>query len=568
MQQIRYRNSLGFILKLIPIVILVLVAIFKLYLIWDIPLRLIPSLTQDDYFFISAADHLVHGEWLGSYDSNTLVKSPIYSFFIAVNWFTGLPLKIGEYVFYAFAVILVFRALRGVFRSSYLLLFICCAILLMPYIEVNARVERATVYSALCLYFLASFVSLIRALDDRIIKLLFASIASGVSMFAVYYARNEGVWILPFVGIIGFYILLKLYKQYSQREFLTRSIISMMFIPVFFGLYIALISMNYSHYGVSIVSDLDTANSKDAYSALYRVIPEKYVPYLAVDSVTRDKIYEVSPSFRMLKNEIETSAKKPNHGCNHYPQTCGDISIALFHWIVRDAMVKVGAYDSPLKAEQLYQSIATEINTACQEGRLNCEESKHPYLGKLRTEEDWGRVWDSFQFGVSKLKLGFQMAFINFNYKSSNTHDDRIDNSIAMTNSYGRKIIFDNLRPENESFKNKQNISQRLLNIFNKKVLPTNYYLCIVLVFLNLILAFLNRSFSIELLLAFSLIGIILTRVLLFSVIEATAFKGIIVRYFYCMFPLFLLVGVCLVEDFYSGMKKYYERSAYNSKTE
>src|SRR5205085_7219714 len=70
-----------------------LVALASLWMRGGMPIHVFES-GADDYLFIKLAAYLKNGEWLGPYDSMTLVKGMAYPGFIALSHLAGIPLKL------------------------------------------------------------------------------------------------------------------------------------------------------------------------------------------------------------------------------------------------------------------------------------------------------------------------------------------------------------------------------------------------------------------------------------------------------------------------------------------
>src|SRR5260370_19142617 len=66
----------------------------------------------DDRLFLALAKHLMDGQWLGPYSQFTLMKGPMYPFFIAGTFWIGLPLPVTQHLLYLFGFVVLLLALR------------------------------------------------------------------------------------------------------------------------------------------------------------------------------------------------------------------------------------------------------------------------------------------------------------------------------------------------------------------------------------------------------------------------------------------------------------------------
>ena len=91
---------------------IILLAVFKLWLVNGQTLIANPQYAHDDALFIRLAENLVQGEWLGPYDNLTLVKGPFYPLWIALSFKLSLPLLLSQHLLYIFACMVFVLALR------------------------------------------------------------------------------------------------------------------------------------------------------------------------------------------------------------------------------------------------------------------------------------------------------------------------------------------------------------------------------------------------------------------------------------------------------------------------
>ncbi len=81
---------------------------------------------------------------------------------------------------------------------------------------------------------------------------------------------------------------------------------------------------------------------------------------------TREKLYSASPAFAKLKDYIETQGVYNSYG---NPET-KEIGSAGYFWVVRQAAFEAGFTDTALEAKEFYETLAREINEACDKGTI------------------------------------------------------------------------------------------------------------------------------------------------------------------------------------------------------
>ena len=139
-------------------------------------------------------------------------------------------------------------------------------------------------------------------------------------------------------------------------------------VPVF-----SVMWQNEKHYGVSLVDSFAYGQFPEAMKAIYGVEDELEQPYVDVNYLMRQNIYEVSPTFAKLKTHLEApdGVGWRQQPCNQPIQVCNE-SAAWFPWELRDAVQNAGLGETAADFERTMGMIATEIRTACREGSLIC----------------------------------------------------------------------------------------------------------------------------------------------------------------------------------------------------
>ena len=111
------------------IILLLWAAAARVWLVFNLPIRLLPYDVHEDGLFIRIAADPASGIWLGKFNQLALLKGPGYPFFLAVTSFSGLPLSASHALFQTVAISVtawaVFRLTRS--RASAAATFIALA---------------------------------------------------------------------------------------------------------------------------------------------------------------------------------------------------------------------------------------------------------------------------------------------------------------------------------------------------------------------------------------------------------------------------------------------------------
>ena len=354
-------------------------ALLYLYLAMHFPVSIYTGAAHDDAWFITSAEKILSGQWLGVFDQMTLIKGLGYSYFLAFNNLIGFPITLSLALIYLIACLFFVNVLRkaGLEKITAVILF---ALLIFQPALFPTRIIRDNIYFS-CL--LISFSGLIYASlfsSQRFSKAIVA--ISGLCFGLFWVTREEGIWVLPgFIATTLIFLYIKKYQIENVKETFKSLLIYILGAAVFpFATSFA----NYSVYGSFQDVDVKHASFVNAINSLNKVVEEGELQYVPVSKKKREAIYKVSSSFKELEQYFEVAGKHwANHGCAIYKHSCGDYAGGWFMWALRDGVASLGYYKNPAFAENYYNRIASEINLACMNGSLKCTTNVIPFMPSL-----------------------------------------------------------------------------------------------------------------------------------------------------------------------------------------
>jgi len=341
----------------------------------------------DDVLFLANARHLLNGDWLGPYINVTLVKGPFYPAFIAGNFWLGLPLLQAQHLLYSAACLAITLAVLPLLKKPLYALLLYALLLFNPAnFDVAAfRVIRDYVYTSLALLSLAGGLGLALRSGQPARQTWPWALLLGLSLAAFWLTREEGVWLLPSIGLIVAYAAWRLWRAKPADWGAQVGLwIGALALPL--GLTLLVCTLNWTHYGLFAKTEFDSPIFKSAYGALTRVRVAEPVARLPVTRRMRQNIYDVSPAFRELRPYLEgqlgqnwekLSLKKT--------PVRGEIHGGLFMWAFRDAVTQAGYYASGRFPAEYYQRLAAEIDHTCQQHWLDC----HPQRASMAPPWQW-----------------------------------------------------------------------------------------------------------------------------------------------------------------------------------
>jgi hypothetical protein len=419
-----------------------LAAAFKLSLLRSQHIYALGGAVHDDRLFMKLAAHLVRGEWLGPYDQFTLAKGPVYSFFIAANFWVGTPLALMQQLLYVGACATVIWALAPVMKSGWARLLAFSFLVYNPLTyegEAMTRILRQHLTVPLGVIVAAGVIALVlRRKESWGIRAPWA-VGTGLALGLFWNTREEGIWIMPMIGMVGLALAIEAGRQ-GWRPLRAWGILAAL---VVFTAWIptgVISALNAKHYGWFGAVEFRASEFKDAYGALTRVTVGPNLSLVPVSREARLAIYEVSPAFAELRPHLEdggVAAKWMNHDL--HPETEGQYLSGWFMWAFRDAVAASGHGATPQGFIDFCGRLADEVNRACDEGRIESTGSRSGFLSRWHPEYGarFKAEWRGYLHEALN-KEGFETIV-----PSSDGTDDDIRYFVDLT--------YDNLSPSTRS---------------------------------------------------------------------------------------------------------------------
>ena len=515
--------------------------LFKVWLVSDQQFSAQGSAQHDDHLFVRSAYSILKGQWLGPYDHLTLIKGPGYPLWIAMSFVLRIPLLVGQHLYYAFACALTILALRPVLRNRFLLFALFILLWFTPsmYCTQLTRALRDSVYTSTVLIVHACLIAIVvwRQRSGRELAAWFAGL--GLALGYAYITREESPWLAPCLGLTAIAAFLDLWKGPSDCR--RRWILLAPAAPALAALIIGSVaSLNYAYYGVFGLTELKADPFVRAFGALTRVKCDTWKPKVIVPSAVRREIYKVSPSFAKLQPLFE--GRLGQIWLSHGPgDPDGEIMTVCFMWCLRDAVKDAGYCANARKALDFYNDVANEVNQACDQGLLPCG----PYRASLMSPWDWRYIplWEESFKRATKLLTTYDE--ITFDPGTSFGSPDEIELmrrmsrcSIARDVTVPTDIVVIPARPSV-----KPGIMEKI-RTFYRSAAPLGAVVSLLSVTCAAVLTVYRRRLSKLSVLCGVLVASVMSRLLLLSYIDASAFPSLNVMYMAPAYPLFLLVCV------------------------
>ncbi len=348
----------------------------KLVLASDVQVSLAGTAMHDDALLVHHAASIVDGKWLGAFNELTLAKGPMFSLFLAGVSQLGVRLMTAQALLHALACLVFVVAVRRLVGSAAVRLLLFAVLLFDPYTlsaSVVGRVLRTDIQPALALLTLAGAIAVADRVRDSGRAALGWAALCGLAAAAFWYSREEGIWLLPALGVIG---AVAVWHSWQLRGSVSSWRIAALVLPVaiFFSAGWALRLTNARHYGAPVAVDVKDGAFPDAYGALTRITPSGFIPGVPVSRETRLRAYAVSPAFAELRSKLEgpIGDRWCRYGWEGSTSAVSgkEIRGGWFQWALREAAARTGYYRDARTADAYWRKLADEINAACDRGQL------------------------------------------------------------------------------------------------------------------------------------------------------------------------------------------------------
>jgi len=531
--------------------IILVISLIKIWLIAGIDIVGYSEAMYDDGLFIRNAKSLYRFGWLGSYNNLTLIKGPFYPTFIAINYWTGIPLLISEAIVYFLACILVLYVVRKKVNNDYFLVFLFILLAFNPitYTTDLRRVIREGIYPALSILTIFSFIKLYITDTENLKERKKWIWLCGIALSCFWLTKEDGIWLMPALIFIVFYFILDNY--YKQRKITLKDLLFVASPFLILILFINAVSIiNKVSYGLYNTVELKNKQFIRAYASLQRVKTSKEVPFVPVTKETREHLYKTIPSFAELK-EFEDSVFRAwavyNPYCKTIPEACGETAGGWFVWALRDAAARKGYHKDAQTAQAYYERLADEVNAACEGGKLDC----YPENNSLTPRLNQSHIKPFFKafFYAGR----FIIRFENFSMNEGESWGEEEYKFLfeEITNSQlaseKRRELYDS---KHSMTKLKSHILGGIV-VFYQEVIPILFYASLICLVIILFIRIKTKTISVFTVISAVLMVAIACRIGILALVHASSFSAISILYLSPVYPLILILIFLLLLEVY-----------------
>lgn len=349
----------------------IILIIIKQILVNKLPIFAIGNSVCDDQLMINLETSLLQLEWLGQYNSLTLVKGMFFPLFLAINVFLGISYINGVTLLYSIACLIFVYAIKDLFKNKWPLYIIFTLLLFNPIMystEAVIRVYRNSLTPAQVLLIFASIIGIFtnRKKDNKIIW--FWSILGGISLAAFWNTREDAIWMLPMVLVYTLIMLIEHFVINKKKFKISKIIVFILPLIILYTINFGISLINYKMYGTYSRVDVSDSSFSKAITTIYSVPNEKDIDYVTVSKEKIERIYEISPSLKSISESLNAiMVSMDNNGRN---PSDGEVEDGWFWWSLRFAAEEHGYYESAEKANEFFENVANEITEAQEKGLI------------------------------------------------------------------------------------------------------------------------------------------------------------------------------------------------------
>lgn len=356
-----------------------------------IPIFVIQNNIYDDQLMVKLAQSLLSGDWLGTYDNNTLVKGFMFPALIAITKNLGLSYISAMTFIYSMSCVLFVWVIKDIFKKGYSKYIIFTVLLFNPVsfaCWTLQRVYRNGITMSQVLIIFACFFAMYIRRSKGIKNLIGWAVGAGAAVFSLWNTREDGIWIMPFVIVVTIVligsVILCAYSEYrkkNKKEAKIKSLakclnkkyvlkIAVMVMPLllFWCGNQIICAINYAHYGIYAANELNESAFKDVMKSIYAVKPEEEIQWVSVPREKLNRIYENSETLNSIHDDLEEYMDAWAN--NDRTPGDGEVEDGWFFWALRDAVAQAGYYKDAKTANEFYSKVSEEIEEALDDGRL------------------------------------------------------------------------------------------------------------------------------------------------------------------------------------------------------
>lgn len=355
--------------------VILIAVVVKMIILSNLPLFARDPSGADEYLMMYQAEQLASGNYLGPYNYLTLVKGIGFPVFLALSYRMGIPLLVMYGSFYTIACLLALVPIRRMIKKRPIQLIVFLILLFCPAsMDTNVQmIYRNMLIIPQSMILVSALMMVYYHANGSIKKLVGWSLLASFIWVFMWHTREDTIWSVPLVAAMWLIVVIAIIKKNRKKPFDKNVIrrVAILSLPiVFLVMSIHLISfINYQHYGVYTTNQLNNSNYTKAVMLITKIKPEEEKARVTITHDTIRKIYDVSPTFAMLRPYIEKDYQNTS-GLVTAGEANGEINEDLITWELTGAASSAGYYKDAQTAENFWDNVYEEIKNEVDGGKF------------------------------------------------------------------------------------------------------------------------------------------------------------------------------------------------------
>lgn len=409
------------------IIFIIVITIIRLVLTANIPIMAWVKQKADDGLMVDLAESIRKAEWLGEYNSDTLVKGPFFPFLLALINYLGLSYLNTVNMIYILACAFFIYTIKDIIKNKKILAFIYVLLIFNPVSFASwtmQRVYRNGITLSQVLIIIGCMFALYQRRKLQPCKMLPFAIFGGLTIASLWLTREDGIWILPFVlavtVIVIVSVLVKDKKFNLNKNSIKKVLITVLPMIILFVSLHGVRAINYHYYGVYTYNEINDGYFGKVIKTMYSIKTDEDIRYV---TVSRKKVKLMAENSITLK-KIEDTLYRSMDEWGYYGRVPddGEVEDGWFWWALKKAVENSGYYSDAKTSNEFYKNVYEELQTAIREGKLQTGVSMPATLMS---------PWKARYFGELPLSM-CRMAWYIANFEEVETVNPLSDDNSTM----------------------------------------------------------------------------------------------------------------------------------------
>ena len=482
-----------------------------------------PGTQYDDTMQILKAFDIANGEWMGTYNSTTLVKGAGFPLLAALLHSLGIPLIQGCHLLYCFGAFLFAYAIEPI-QKNRLLWFAAYLFVLFNPIGFSAqltRYYRDIVYYALAFLALSAMLGMLLRPKHRLPCLL-----GGLFLASCVLTREDAHWLWIYCIACFLVSLLFAKKEFTKLSIWLRHILRQILLLVagFACVALPVAALNASYYGAFVLDEYSVGPYAQAYGALSRLDGGLQDSRTTIPEEQRLLLYEKSPHFASLYPYLDAEGAI----FETWKEIHGEYRTGYFSFVLRDSAYRHYNFENAEAAADYFSELAKQVNSYAD--TVDGAGPKRSGISARFYVKDIPSILRQTMTGLWKTVRYENISCIPLQTDADDSYL-KIFEDFTKSPCAANRLMDDGSVEENyhlTGFNRWMQRGMRVLTLIYQTISPALFIAAMLWFFTETVLCFRTRTFSPGWIASASLFCVLFLRAAMIGFVDATTFSAIV----------------------------------------